>query len=357
MKKQFIRFAAVMLVFGAVASCAPHEKHQPEIIQKVKVANPVKDSEIASREFSGMIREAAEVNLAFRVAGPLEAIYVKEGDYVRQGQLIARIDPRDYEIQAGVYRAQYQQVKAEYDRLAELNSRKSVADNDYEKAVASEKMLRMKLQNAEDQLNDTRLTAPFSGYIQSVKYSPGEMVNTGMSVTTLLDVKSLLVEVDLPMSVFVRKADFTGFSCSQPKVSDSVYSLQLAGYQMKANNSQLYRATLRLDPKLNPGFAPGMNVNVLIDYRSGDNNPLSVPISAVFNEDGKTYIWKFHTSSSTVQKQPVITNGLSGNGMVRIVDGLNVEDEIVVAGVQSLRDGQKVERMKPASETNVGGLL
>lgn len=345
-------------LFGVgVLSCRPKEHVQPDIVRKVKVAYPIADSPVANREFSGTIQEAAEVNLAFRVAGPIQNIYVKQGDFVKQGSLIAEIDPRDYEVQTGVYKAQYQQVKSEYERLAELNNRKSVSDNDFEKAEAGESMLRMKLQNANDQLNDTKLYAPFSGYIQSVKYQKGEMINTGMTVATLLDVKSYLVEVDLPMSFFVRKNDFIQFSCKQSMFPDSVYPLQLVGYQMKGSNNQLYRTTFKLDPKLNPQLAPGMSVQVLINYQTQIENPLMVPLSALINEDGQTFVWKFDEKSSSVKKQLVETDGIAGEGNIRIVSGLNSGDLIIVAGVNVLREGEVVKRLEPTSATNVGGLM
>lgn len=346
-----------VLLGVSVVSCRPKEHVQPDIVRNVKVAYPTADSPVSNREFSGTIQEAAEVNLAFRVAGPIKNVYVKQGDFVKQGSLIAEIDPRDYEIQAGVYKAQYQQVKSEYERLAELNNRKSVSDNDFEKAEAGESMLRMKLQNANDQLNDTKLYAPFSGYIQSVKYQKGEMINTGMTVATLLDVKSYLVEVDLPMSFFVRKNDFIQFSCKQSMFPDSVYPLQLVGYQMKGSNNQLYRTTFKLDPKLNPQLAPGMSVQVLINYQTQIENPLMVPLSALINEDGQTFVWKFDEKSSSVKKQLVETDGIAGEGTIRIVSGLNSNDLIIVAGVNVLREGEVVKRLEPTSATNVGGLM
>jgi RND family efflux transporter MFP subunit len=344
---------AAAILFG----CTTKGQVQPDIVRKVKVVGPEKEPEISTRKFPGVIREAAEVNLAFRVAGPIRNIYVKEGDYVRQGSLLARIDPRDYEIQVNVYEAQYSQVKGEFDRLTELNSRKSLADNDYEKSVAGEKMLRMKLQNAKDQLSDTRLVAPFSGYIQSVKYEEGEMVNAGMTVATLVDVKSYMVETDLPASFFMRKEDFTQFSCSLSMIPGETYPMQLAGYRIKANNSQLYRTNFLLDPKANPALAPGMTVLVRIDYRNGPDSTLVVPLSALFHTEGRTFVWKYDNTTSTVRKQEVTTGALAGNGMVTILTGVSESDKIVVAGVHSLREGERVSLLKEAAETNVGGLL
>ncbi|MFA9392650.1 MAG: efflux RND transporter periplasmic adaptor subunit [Prolixibacteraceae bacterium] len=351
------RFWILSIATILMTACAPQVKEQAEVIRKVKVSHPTKDALVSEKQFSGIIKEAAEQNLAFRVAGPIKKIYVKEGDFVKKGDLIAEIDTRDYEIQAGVAKAQYDQIKAEYDRLTELNSRKSVSDNDYEKAVAGEKMLSMQLKHANDQLNDTKLYAPFAGYIQSVKYEKNELVNTGMTVATLLDTKSYAIDVELPLSLFLLKDDFTSVSCHQALISDADFPLQLITYQMKANNNQLFQLTYRLDPSANKNLMPGMNVSVNISYKTNLKNPLHVPIQAIVNYEGKAYAWIFNPKTSTVSKKEVVCDGLIGNGDIRIVSGLSEADLLVVSGVNVLHDGQEVKLLEAVSETNVGGLL
>lgn len=356
MKKQFNLLLILTVVF-TVISCAPKQNQQAPIIRKIKVSTPTKNSAISTRMFSGILQEASEINLAFRVAGPIEKIVVKQGDYVKKGQLIAQIDPRDYQVQVDVAQAQYMQMESEFDRLTELKKRESISENDYEKAVAGEKMLRSQFQHASDQLNDTKLYAPFSGYIQAVKYTKGELVNTGMTVATLIDVDSYSIDVDLPMSFFVNKEHFTTFTCYQPIVSDSVYQLQLIGYNAKANNNQLFTTKFRLPGTQKNNFLPGMNVEVSISYQTECDCPIHIPLTSVFNQNGKAYVWVYNEKNSTVNKQEVITNGLTKNGEVRIQTGISETDTIVVSGVNTLHDGEKVELIQAMSTTNIGGLL
>ena len=82
-----------------------------------------------------------------------------------------------------------------------------------------------------------------------------------------------------------------------------------------------------------------------------------VPLSALINEDGQTFVWKFDEKSSSVKKQLVVTDGIAGEGNIRIVSGLNSTDLIIVAGVNVLREGEVVKRLVPTSATNVGGLM
>jgi multidrug efflux pump subunit AcrA (membrane-fusion protein) len=165
------------------------------------------------------------------------------------------------------------------------------------------------------------------------------------------------VEVDLPTAFFLRKEDFSSFSCSQPMVPGETYPLELVSTQMKAGSSQLYRTTFRLDPKVNPALAPGMTVGVTINYRNEGDAPLSLPMTALFQEEGKSFVWKFDASTSTVKKRVVTTGALAGDGKIAILSGISEQDDIVVAGVHALSDGERVTLLQEASETNVGGLL
>jgi multidrug efflux pump subunit AcrA (membrane-fusion protein) len=81
-----------------------------------------------------------------------------------------------------------------------------------------------------------------------------------------------------------------------------------------------------------------------------------VPLTALFNDKGKTFVWVYQPNQS-VQKREVVTGRLTGDGRIRISEGLQPEEQIVVAGVNNLRDNEQVEPLEAVSETNVGGLL
>ncbi len=340
-----------------VAGCGNNNKGSKELIRKVKVAEVTKTSPELTKEFSGIIKEAKEVNLAFRVAGKIEKILVKEGDYVKKGDLIAMIDPRDYEVQAAVAKAQYEQVKAEASRVNELYNRKSIAENDYDKAVAGEKMLSSKLKHANDQLNDTKLYAPFSGYIQNINYDNGEMINTGFTLATIINVEHYSVEVDIPASLFIKKDKFVSFACQQSMIGNKEFPLSFVSFNKKANSNQLYRLYFRLDPKKDKRLAPGMDVKVTINYQNGSNNHVMVPINAIFNREGKSFVWLYSKDTRTVTSKQVIVDGLAGKGFANIKSGLNGTEVIVVAGVNILKENQRVDILSNTSDTNVGGLL
>jgi len=260
-------------------------------------------------------------------------------------------------VQVDVARAQYEQVKAETGRVTEMYNRKSIADIDYDKAVSGEKMVNAQLNHAEHQLADTKLFAPFSGYVQNINFEKGEMINAGMTFATLISLNNYKIEVDIPVSLFVRKNDFTAFTCQNNETGDKELPLILTSFTMKADNNQLYKLYLNLDPQLNKKLAPGMNVKVMIYYKNCEEQSFSIPMEAIFNEQGISYVWIFNPETSAVNKRRVEHAAITGNGNVRIIHGLTGNEKVVVAGVNVLKENQKVEVLETAGKTNVGGLL
>ncbi len=350
------RIYFLFLCFLLLAGCSGNNSTQTEIVRKVKL-EPVRQADsLQVKYFPGIIKEANEINLAFRVAGPILKIFVNIGDYVKAGQVVAQIDTRDYAVQLEVAQAQYDQVKAEADRIIELYSRQSVTENDYDKAVSGLKMVAAQLKNAEDQLNDTKLTAPVSGYINKVNFLENELVDAGMPVFSMIDAGHYHVEVEIPVSLYINRNKIVSFSAVQQIVSDKSFPLQLLTVSKKASNNQLYRLQLGFNPSGYPKLAPGMDVQVIICYAGDAGAQVCVPLSALFSESDKSYIWVYR-SDGTVQKREVVTGKLTGDGRIRIVSGARTGEQVVVAGVNQLTENEKAEPVEPVSETNAGGLL
>lgn len=339
------------------ASCSTRDSKNEKYIYRVKIAKVQNASAHEITELSGVVKEAKAVNLAFRVAGPITRLNISEGNYVKRGDLIAQIDPRDYTLQLAAAQAEYDKVMDEVTRVKELYNRKSVSEADYQKAIAGEQMITAKLNRAKDQLADTKLYAPFSGYIQKVNYQQGEIVNTGMPVASIIDVDYYTVEIDIPASLFVQRKNFVKVSCESSFHNPKPITMQLISYDVIANSSRLFHMIYRLDPQADKFIAPGMEVKVFIEYIPEADNRIVVPIDAIFSKDGNSYVWLFNATDSSITPQKVVTDRVVGNGKIVVKEGLTGTETIITAGVNSLKEGVKVEVIQPKSETNIGGLL
>lgn len=354
---RILRNSGIILLFSILFWCCGSNDQPGRITRKVKIETVKAADTVELREFPGRVLENAELNLSFRVAGPVSDIKVREGDFVKAGQLVAQMDRRDYLTRLSAAEAQYEQVKAEAERVIELYERSSVPVNEYDKAVSGLKMAESKLEHARQQLNDTRLVAPVSGYIQRVNFSQNELVDAGMPVLSLLDVSQYQVEVDVPVSVYTRRDDIISFSGVVTAMPEVAFDLRLLGINRKANQNQLYRMNLAFSPGSNPDLASGMDVMVNILFRDDAEHVVCVPVTALFSEDGDTFVWVYDSATQTVRSREVAAGKPAGEGRIKIISGLQPGEQVVVAGVTLIGENERVEPLEPVSETNVGGLL
>lgn len=349
-------FPVLGMMFMACA-CGGSKSTQENGKLTVK-ADTVKDYQgELSIVYPGKVKAASEVKLSFRVAGPIKGVFPEVGAFVRKGQLLAEIDPRDYEIQLSATEAEYNQVKDEAGRVIELYRRKSVPVNDYDKAVAGIKQITAKYNAHRNALADTRLTAPFDGYVQNKYYDAHETVAAGYPVVSMINNSYFDVEIDIPSSDFVRQDQFKGFSCTIDVFPGKVFPLELIEITRKANLNQLYRMRLRLKPIEGVDIAAGMSVNVTIDYNPNVDALVVMPLSAMFEKDGVSAVWVYDPGKRTVVRRVVSLKKLLRNGDVIVSEGLKPGEIVVSAGVHSLKEGMQVELLKPTARTNVGGLL
>ncbi len=343
LKARIASFTRVCLAAAilAAAGCSVEPPDAVESTRPVAVAEVEPYEVMDSKCFSGVICERDLVKLSFRVAGMVEGIPVEEGGFVRKGELLARLDPRDYQLQYDAVKAEHDKVIAEVKRYKELYARKNITESEYEKAIAGETQIKAKLRSAENALRDTRLAAPFDGFAQALYVSEKEMVDAGTLVVSLVDVSTLIVETNVPPAFYLLRDRFESFSFTSTHCPGRVYPLELIGMTAKADTGNLYRIRLRYRPEQDCLLAPGMSVRVQIRYRRDYHAPVCIPVTAVVDADnGDRFVWFYR--DGRVTKRPVETGMVNPDGSVEILAGLAPGDVIVTAGIHSLADGQAV---------------
>ena len=324
--------------------------------RSVWLTSPEKQEQTEIAHLSGVVREAHEISLGFKTAGEIKRIAVKEGDRVRKGQLLAELDASDYRLAVEAAQIQYDQLKAEAARAERLLAERSMSKNDYEKLAAGLRQLEVQLKAKQNQLDYTQLCAPADGYVQAVNFSPAELVDAGTPVFTMLDVSHMEVSADISVREYMNRERFTGFSCLT--AGGRRIPMRLLSLSPKADGNQLYQLRLMFDGAADNTLTAGMNVGIEIEVAAaGESQGLSIPLSALFQDDGRSCVWVFNRADSTVTRRTVQTAGADSDGRVRIVGGLSGDEQVVRAGVGSLHEGERVRVLSEASATNVGGLL
>ncbi len=139
-------YGGVALSLCMILSACGGGQKSDEIVRPVKTIKAGVSSPIETTVLSGTVCAEIEANPAFRISGVLERVYVKEGQYLEEGQLIAELDTRNAKEAAEAAKSKYEQVSAEVARVEELYKRQSVAKNEYEKAMAALELLANKLE-------------------------------------------------------------------------------------------------------------------------------------------------------------------------------------------------------------------
>jgi len=352
----------VLLTLLMLAACSDGDfrrsgQTNENVTRYVKTDTVTAYSEKQKAVFPGKIVAAADVSLSFRVAGTIARLNVEAGNFVRRGQVLASLDSRDYELQLAATEAEYKRIKAEAERVIELHGTGSVTDNDYDKAVYGLQQITAKLDAHRNALADTRLVAPFDGYVQKRYFAGNETVGAGMPVLSMIDAGAPEVEINIPSSEYILQDRFDEFSCSVDIFPDKKFGLDLLGITRKANMNQLYTMRLKMRNADAPLPPPGMVTMVEIQYKPEQTHLVSIPYSAMFENGGESSAWIYNTDNETVSVRKIKPVEIRTDGRVIVSDGLSEGEIIVTAGVHSLHEGEKVRILKPTAITNAGGLL
>lgn len=352
MKKLLLLISILCLTNG----CG--QKTTGTFTRSVMLTQPIRMGAEEVKQFSGIVRENHDIALGFKTAGQISEIAVNEGDYVKEGQLIARLDDKDYKLGVEALEIQYRQLEDEVARTKALYESKSVSPNDYEKAVAGLQQLKVQLQVNRNKLAYTCLYAPTDGYVQSVNYAPAEMVDAGTPVINLLDTHQLEVETELPVELYLQRARFSRITCQIPFGTGEEVPMKVASITPKADGNQLYRLKLAFDATPDRHISAGMNIGITIHLAGNDSiaGSFIVPLHALVQQQEETYVWILQ-ADSTVSRHQVVCSGIDGTGNAIITKGLEGNEQIVKAGMDALLENEKVRVAETESETNVGGLI
>ena len=340
-----------------LASCNSSTKDAREY-QTVKIDTVTSANGQTYLQYPGKVKAARDISLAFRVSGTIRKIYVKDGARVQAGQLLAELDPTDYQVQLDATEAEYKQIKAEAERVMALYKENGTTPSANDKAVYGLKQITAKYQHHKDQLGYTRLYAPFNGYIQKRLFEAHETIGAGMPVLSMISGGAPEVEINLPAAEYIRREQFNQYHCTFDIYPDPSYPLKLISVTPKANANQLYTMRLQLVADKHPVPSPGMNTMVTIRCDSDDTHSMSVPCNAILQKDGKAGVFVYTPSDNKVSRREVTIVRLMSDGRCIITsDELKPGELVVSAGIHHIQSGETVKPLPAASKTNIGGLL
>ncbi len=371
MKNQFILLIAIFLLVACGGG--KEEVAQQVVYRPIKFAKVTNASAHTIRSFTGIAQSEKEAKLSFRVAGTVRSLNVKLGDRVRQGQVIATIDPADYSIQADqavasqkgaeanlkssenqliIARSNYQRIEKLYENnsvpLSEFEQAKSnfeTAQSQYEAALTQVTSAQKQSQSARNQVKYTQLIAPFSGIISSVMIEANEIVGSGTPVAILSAITKPEVNVGIPENLITQIKKGQEVDIRFSVLPDATYQGTVQEVSYAAGNSPTYPIIIGIDNP-NETIRPGMAATVSFDLGAKDaSNALVCPVKAVGSDAKGNFAFLLEQSGDgiyKVNKQSIEVGDLLANGFL-VKAGLEEGDLVATAGLKSLLNGMEVK--------------
>jgi RND family efflux transporter MFP subunit len=361
---------AAVLVASALTACSEPEAER-EIIRPVRAVMVGDIGQLQRRGFPGRAQAAQEIDLAFRVGGPLISRPVNVGDRVEEGGLVAQIDPRDFEVNLRNVQAQLTEAEAARERAAaDFRRQQNMFNTDpgatseaavdrareeRDRAAAAVESLNATVTNAQDQLDDTRLLAPFDGTVVATYVENFQNVRQKQPVVRILDTARIEMVINVPENlislipaVHTAKLRFDAFP-------DREFEGRITEVGTEASQTtRTFPVTVMMDQPDDVRILPGMagqanagEVDPAVDQQRGGP---SVPVGAVFTPDTETsdQVWVIKRGEGdlgVLERRSVKTGPLTQHGVV-ITEGLSSGEWILTAGVHSVKEGQTVRILK-----------
>ncbi len=374
-----MRLLALFFLVLSFISCEEKSTETVNEARPIKYATVESATGVETLAFSGVAQAPDETNLSFKVAGTLSSVNVKLGDSVQKGQLIAMIDPVDYNIQANQAISQKEgavanakaaetqliNAQATYDRVAKLYENNSVSLSEYQQAKAGLDAAQaqydaaktqinaaeQQVKAAGNQVNYTRLVSPMNGVITAVQVEANEMVNAGMLIAKVSSIGRPEVEVGVPEVVINKLKTGQKATIKFPSLPGQSFDAEVVEIAFASGKSTTYPVTLNImnpEKEIRPGMAAEVNFVVGVSEEKTKNR-IVAPLKAIASGTDGKYVFRLVPDKDdgvyVVEKASVELGAIIKDGYT-IKKGLNEGDLVAVAGLRSLYDGRKVKLLK-----------
>ena len=358
--KNFKNSILVFVCLGAVlfqTSCASHKKEE-EAETKYLVTSPLKMDTSIVNEYVCQIQSIRHIELRAQEKGYLQKIFVDEGQFVKEGQLLFQIMPNLYEAELEKAKAEVNFAEIEYQNTKRLADSDVVAPNELAMAKAKLDKAKAELSLAKVHLQFTEIRAPFDGIIDRFHLKLGSLVDEGDFLTNLSDNSKMWVYFNVPESEYLNyKTGVKNDSARKVKLlmannelfsSDGVVEVIEADFNNETGNIA-FRATFPNPDRL---LRHGETGNILMDLPF--RNALIIPQKATFEVLEKKYV--FVVDNNNVAHQKEVTLAGEVPDLYFIAGGLAEGDKIIVEGIRKVKNNEKIAFTYEAPEKIIANL-
>ena len=338
---------AVLAAVTMLAGCNRGEQNYQVEPLKVTTETVCAGTSAVRKHYVGKVEEDSSTPVSFTGMGTVTRVYVQEGQYVRQGQLIAEMDPTQCENTRQAAKASLDQALDAQERMKILHESQSISDIDWVNVQTKVRQAQSSLDMANKAIKDCRLLAPCSGIVGKKEMESGMTALPSQPVCTILNIAKVKVKVSVP------EKEIAFFNPMHNRGKGVTVSAEaLGGKTFRSNHfirdvqgdvlTHTYDVRFLL---LNPGMEllPGMVVNVTTDAEDGNlgSNMVTVPVRSVQQSaDDQNFVWLAKDGKAC--RQPVEIGQAEGDRII-ILSGLQEGDKVIIEGYQKVSEGSTVK--------------
>jgi len=359
MKNRILTFALLLVTVFSI-SCSEKKKEEKPPVRPVSYQEVGFLGGESTRTFSGTANTEKVINLSFRNSGIITEFYLKIGQTVKNGQLLAKLDNvqsrLNYENSLSSLnsaKSQMNTAKLSLDRVRSLYEKGSTSLSDYEAgknqyrtAVDTYESAKRSVAIQQEQIRYGFIYAPENGVIAAVNAEIDENISAGQNIAVLNAGVDMKIELGIPENVINQvKKDMT-VAINMSSLEGDIFRGEITEVSPSIDpNTSTYPVSVKI---INPSknIKSGMAANVTFEFGSMETmtKTLVIPAKSVGEDATGNFVFLIEESESKiiVKKQPVTVGNLTSEGFA-VKKGLTVGQKIAVAGLQTLLDGQEVK--------------
>jgi RND family efflux transporter MFP subunit len=343
-----IRALVLLGASGSLLACAeepPPKPVRPVVSMKVEGAGAFQ-----GRWWPGRAKATQEVDLGFEVAGQLQERVVDVGDEVEAGDVMARLDCRDFQNQLTRAKAELERATAYFERVEQASRTGAVSRQEVDDARAREDQAQATLRIRQKAVDDCTMVAPFDGLVSATYVDNFTNVRKKQPVVRVLDVSRLEMIINVPEDLINYSSQVEGLSVRFDALPGVEMPARIKEIGREASQAtRTFPVTIIFDPtaagvQVQPGMAGEAKATSQLQ-RPLPTEGVELPTSAVFTPDGEetqdSFVWVVDEAAGTVQRRKVEPVRITQRGST-LVRGVEVGERVVTKGVHRLREGQEV---------------
>ncbi|KPA10301.1 RND family efflux transporter MFP subunit, partial [Candidatus Magnetomorum sp. HK-1] len=287
--------------------------------------------------FPGIIKAWVKMDVLSEVQGRVTDLNIKEGDTVKKGQLLAKLDIRDYKNARLSIKASYNASLASAKRLKELHHKQLATQSQLDDAIAQMESYKANLDTASLNLERCTIRAPISGIVNARYVDKGKYVNLYEKIVEIIQIDRVKVVVGIPESDVDAVRKLKTFDISIDALGKTFTAKKYFFSKTAETNARLYNLEMVLN---NPKYEilPDMFVRVEIVKREITDG-ISAPLYAILTRNDKRLAFVENDGIANVRQ---VTLGLQERWRIEITEGLRAGDKLIVMGHRDVSDGQPV---------------